>query len=71
MLVIARNSEAAKSIFVGHTAVPIVSLAVTKEAFEKGVGIYGRNAAEQNPNPRFADQCEVVNIINLPESLAG
>lgn len=71
LLVIARNSEAAKSIFVGFVAVPVVTSAALGTDFEQGVAIYTRQAATLNPIERFADQAAVVEVINLPVSIAS
>lgn len=61
-----RPVSPSKAQFVGHVAVPPMVLAHDISAFEKSVGVYSRQAADLNPLPRYADQCMVIQLINLP-----
>lgn len=69
ILVVARNSDPAKNLFVGHTAVPLITEEIKELAFEKGVGVYARQAAQLNPLERFADQIAVIDITDAPLSV--
>lgn len=66
VMVIGRSSEPAKSMFVGFTAVPPILRDYDVSAFEVGVAIYSRNAADINPLSRFGQQVAVINMTNLP-----
>jgi hypothetical protein len=66
VMVIARSSDPAKSMFVGFTAVPPILRDFDPTAFEQGVAIYSRNAADINPLSRFGQQVAVINMTNLP-----
>ena len=68
-LVCARNEMAAKSMFVGHIAVPVVTEDVRAQMFEQGVTFYTRQAAELNKHKRFGRQSFVLRVLNLPKSL--
>lgn len=70
-LLIARNETAAKSMFVGHIAVPVVTTDVQAVAFEQGVTFYTRQAAEVNKHKRFGRQASVLRVLNLPKSLTS
>ena len=69
MLITARNAEPAKSVFVGHIAVPVVTDDVRAVAFESGVQFYTRQACEMNRNTRFGSQVAVLQVLNVPKSL--
>lgn len=69
VLIVARNAEAAKSVFVGHIAVPVVTDDVKAVPFEKGVTFYTRQACEANKNERFGGQVGLLRVLNLPKSL--
>lgn len=69
MLIVARNGEPAKAVFVGHIAVPVLTDDVRATAFESGVQFYTRQACEMNKNNRFGGQVFVLKIFNLPASL--
>lgn len=69
ILVVARNAEAAKSVFVGHIAVPVVTDEVKATVFEKGVEFYTRQASEMNKNSRFGGQVGLLRVLNVPKSL--
>jgi hypothetical protein len=71
MLIVARNGEPAKSVFVGHIAVPVLTDDVLANAFEKGVQFYTRQACEMNKNNRFGGQVFVLKVLNLPASLTS
>lgn len=65
-LMVPRPTSPAHAPFVGHVAVPPMVLASNINAFEKDVAVYSRQAAEPNPIPRFANQCMLIEMINLP-----
>lgn len=69
MLVVARSPEAAKSVFVGHIAVPVITNDVRANAFQQGVEFYTRQACEMNKNARFGGQVALLKVMNLPKSL--
>lgn len=66
VMVIARSSDPAKAMFVGFTAVPPILRDFDPTAFEQGVAIYSRNAAEINPLSRFGRQVAIINMVELP-----
>lgn len=70
-LICARNEMAAKSMFIGHVAVPVVTEDVRAEMFEQGVTFYTRQAAELNKHKRFGRQGAVLRVLNLPKSLTN
>ncbi|MCC3344528.1 hypothetical protein [Psychrobacter sanguinis] len=65
-LMVPRASTPAKAPFVGTVAVPTMVLASSANAFEKDVAVYNRMAAEQNPIPRYRNQCMLIELRNLP-----
>lgn len=67
--IVGRNNVAAKSIFVGHTAVPVVTRDSTSKDFNTGVWFMTRQAAQVNDIGRYADQVQVLTVLNLPASL--
>ena len=69
MLITGRNVEAAKSVCVGHVAVPVVTGDVRSEDFKQGVTYYSKMAAQVNGITRYANQIVKLKIINLPKSL--
>lgn len=71
MLLVARNSEAAKSIFVGHTPCPVIAREYTAEKFKSGVLYFSRQCAEVNPINLYSNQAAVIRVINLPKSVQG
>ena len=71
LLMAARNEMAAKSMFVGHVAVPVVTEDVRAQMFESGVTFYTRQAAELNKHKRFGRQAAVLRVFNLPKSLTN
>lgn len=71
VLLIARNEMAAKAMFVGHIAVPVVTEDVRAVMFESGVTFYTRQAAELNKHKRFGRQAAVLRVFNLPKSLTN
>lgn len=71
MLLVARNELAAKAMFVGHIAVPVVTEDVRANAFESGVTFYTRQAAQLNKHKRFGRQASVLRVLNLPKSLTN
>ncbi len=71
MMVIGRNEMAAKSVFIGHVAVPVVTEDVRAKMFEQGVTFFTRQAAELNKHKRFGRQMGVLRILNLPKSLTN
>lgn len=68
-LIVARSAEPAKSVFVGHIAVPVVTDDVRAVAFESGVQFYTRQACQMNKNKRFGSQVALLKVMNLPKSL--
>lgn len=68
VLIIGRNETAAKSMFVGHIAVPVITEDVRARTFEKGVTVYTRQAAQVNRDSRFGRQAGLLRVINLPKS---
>lgn len=69
MLIVARNEMAAKAMFIGHVAVPVITGDVQAVAFEQGVTFYTRQAAEVNKNKRFGRQASLLRVLNLPKSM--
>lgn len=69
MLITGRNGEAAKSLFVGHVCVPVVTGDVRSENFKQGVTYYSKMAAQMNDIGRYADQVFKLKVLNLPKSL--
>lgn len=67
--IVGRNNVAAKSVFVGHTAVPVVTRDTTSKDFNTGVWFTTRQAAQVNDIGRYADQVQVLTVLNLPASL--
>lgn len=66
-LLVPRSTRPMTAAFVGHTAVPpMVITGNGIDQFDQAVGIYSRTAAELNPISRYADQCAVINFINMP-----
>lgn len=65
-LMVPRPSNPAQAPFVGHVAVPPIVLASNINMFDKDVGVYSRQAAESNPIERYANQCMLIELINLP-----
>lgn len=66
IMVIGRSTDAAKAMFVGFTAVPPILRDFDPTAFEQGVAIYSRNAADINPLSRFGEQVALIDMTNLP-----
>ncbi|APV37725.1 hypothetical protein [Acinetobacter soli] len=71
MLIIGRNSQAAKSVCVGHVAVPVITSDVRSKDFEQGVTYMSRQAAQVNDLPRYANQIFKLVVQNLPKSLTN
>ncbi|AWL27140.1 hypothetical protein DJ533_00200 (plasmid) [Acinetobacter defluvii] len=69
MLIIGRNNEAAKSVFVGHVCVPVITGDVRSEEFKQGVTYFSKVAAQMNDIGRYADQVFKLKVLNLPKSL--
>lgn len=69
MLIIARNSVAAKSVFIGHIAVPVITEDVRAKSFEQGVTVYTRQAAQLNRNSRFGGQVALLRVIKLVKAV--
>lgn len=70
MLIVPRHEQAAKSQFIGHVAVPVVTGDVTSQNFTRGVQFYSRQAAQLNNNSRFGYQAWIVKVENLPKTLS-
>ncbi|WP_417212059.1 hypothetical protein [Acinetobacter venetianus] len=71
IMVVARNSEAAKSIFVGHTPCPVIAREYLGEKFKSGVTYFSRQCSEINPIALYANQAAVIRVMNLPKSIQG
>lgn len=71
MLIVARNHEPAKSMFVGFTAMPVVTREYTAEAFKSGVTFAQRHCSQMNPIRQYGNQSAVVQILNVPASLTN
>lgn len=69
MMIVARNAEPGKSIFVGFTAMPVVTREYVAEAFKSGVTFNKRDCAQMNPLRQYGNQAAVVQILNVPSSL--
>lgn len=69
MGIVGRNNVAAKSVFVGHTAVPVITRDTASKDFNTGVWFMTRQAAQVNDIGRYADQVQVLTVLNLPASL--
>ena len=65
-LLVPRSSVPALSPFVGFTAVPPMVLTSSRNPFERNVGLYARICADRNPNPIYANQGVLIQMINLP-----
>lgn len=70
MLIIARNEIAAKSVMIGHVAVPVVTEDVRENKFESGVAVYTRQACQLNRNERFGSQVSLLRVVRLPKVLS-
>lgn len=71
LLLIARNVEAAKSIFVGHTPCPVIAREYLGEKFKSGVTYFAKQCADINPISQYANQSALIEVINLPKSIQG
>lgn len=67
--IVGRNNVAAKSVFVGHTAVPVITRETNSKDFNTGVWFMTRQAAQVNDIGRYADQVQLLTVLNLPASL--
>ena len=65
-LLVPRSSVPALSPFVGFTAVPPMVLTSNGNPFEQNMGVYARISADRNPNPIYADQGVLIQMISLP-----
>lgn len=71
MLIIGRNEVAAKSVFIGHIAVPVITEDVRAKSFEQGLTVYSRQAAQMNRDKRFGRQVGLLRVTNLPKSVTS
>lgn len=71
MLIVARNAEPAKSMFVGFTAMPVITKEYLSEAFKSGVTFTQRHCAEMNPIRQYGNQSAVIQLLNIPTSLTA
>lgn len=69
MLIVARNAEPAKSMFVGFTAMPVITKEYLSEAFKSGVTFTQRHCAEMNPIRQYGNQSAIIQVLNVPTSL--
>lgn len=71
LMLVGRSGDPVRNPFVGFTTVPFTVRESNTQDFVAGVTIEGTQAADINPLDRFADQCFVVQVTNLPVSIAG
>lgn len=71
IMIVARNSEAAKSIFVGHTPCPVIAREYLGERYKSGVTYFARMCVEINPIQQYSNQSAVIQVLNLPKSIQG
>lgn len=71
MMIVARNAEPAKSMFVGFTAMPVVTKEYLAEAFKSGVTFTQRHCSEMNPIRQYGNQSAVIQVLNIPTSLTN
>lgn len=71
MLLVGRSGEAARNPFVGFITNPMTVKESHTVDFETGVTMQATAASELNPIGRFADQCVVIKVTNLPVSVVG
>lgn len=69
MLIVGRNEVAAKSVCIGHIAVPVITEDVRAKSFEQGVTVYTRQAAQLNRNNRFSGQVGLLRVIKLSKTV--
>lgn len=71
IMIVGRSGEAVRNPFVGFVAMPMTVRESNTVDFEEGVTIQANQASELNPLERFADQCVVLYVTNLPVSVVG
>lgn len=71
IMLIGRSADPVRNPFVGFAVNPFTVRESTTQDFVAGVTIEGTQASDLNPLERFADQCVVINVTNLPASVAG
>lgn len=71
IMVVGRSGEAVRNPFVSFVATPMTVRESNTVDFEEGVTIQANQASELNPLERFADQCVVIQITNLPVSVVS
>lgn len=71
IMLIGRSGEAVRNPFVGFVCMPMTVRESNVVDFEQGVTIQANQASELNPLERFADQCVVIEVTNLPVSVVG
>lgn len=71
IMIVGRSGEAVRNPFVGFVAMPMTVRETNTVDFEEGVTIQANQASELNPLERFADQCVVIHVTNLPISVVG
>ncbi len=71
IMIIGRSGEAVRNPFVGFVTMPMTVRESHTVDFEEGVTIQASQASELNPLERFADQCVVIHVTNLPASVVG
>lgn len=71
IMLVGRSGEAVRNPFVGFVCMPMTVRESQTVDFEQGVAIQANQAAELNPLERFADQCVVIEVTNLPVSVVG
>lgn len=71
MLIVARNAEPAKSVFVGFDVTPLMTKEYTAEAFKSGVTMFSRQGRHINPLSQYGNQVALIKVVNIPTSLVG
>lgn len=71
LLIVARNTEAVKSVFVGFDISPPMTKEDNTEKFQSGVTFASRQGRHVNPLGKYGDQVALIKVTNLPASLIG
>lgn len=71
LLVVARNTEAVKSVFVGFDVSPPMTKEDNTEKFKSGVTFASRQGRHVNPLGKYGSQVALIKVTNLPISLIG
>lgn len=71
IMLVGRSGDPVRNPFVGFTTTPFTVRESKTQDFVAGVTIEAVQAADINPLDRFADQCVVIQVTNLPVSITG